>query len=74
MLTSRLTADMEQRLNVLAATTQRPKSFYVREALERSLADMEDVYLAEAALERFKASDEKAVPLEKVLAEHGLGS
>ncbi len=72
MLTIRLSADMEQRLNVLAAATQRPKSFYVREALERSLDDIEDAYLAEAAYERFKAGGEKAVPLEEVMREHGL--
>ena len=72
MLTIRLPADMEQRLAVLAAATQRPKSFYVREALERSLADIEDAYLAEAAYERFKASGEQAMPLEEVLREHGL--
>jgi Predicted DNA-binding protein with an HTH domain len=72
MFTIRLPADMEERLNVLATTTQRPKSFYVREALERSLADIEDAYLAEAAYERFKVSGEKAIPLEEVMREHGL--
>lgn len=66
MLTIRLPAELETRLNILAATTKRPKSFYVREALERSLEDMEDIYLAEAALERFRASGEKAIPLEEL--------
>lgn len=66
MLTIRLPAELENRLNVLADTTKRPKSFYVREALERSLEDIEDVYLAEAALERFRASGEKAIPLEEL--------
>lgn len=70
MLTIRLPAELENRLNVLADTTKRPKSFYVREALERSLEDIEDVYLAEAALERFRASGEKAIPLEEL--EHRL--
>ncbi|MDL2207378.1 DUF6290 family protein [Desulfovibrio sp. OttesenSCG-928-M16] len=72
MLTIRLSADMEQRLNVLANATKRPKSFYVREALERSLEDIEDAYLAEAAYERFKSSGEPAIPLEDVMREHGL--
>jgi len=66
MLTIRLPAELENRLNVLADTTKRPKSFYVREALERSLEDIEDVYLAEAAVERFRASGEKAIPLEEL--------
>ncbi|KUG30002.1 relb/stbd replicon stabilization protein (antitoxin to rele/stbe) [hydrocarbon metagenome] len=73
MLTIRLPAELEARLNILADTTKRPKSFYVREALERSLADMEDVYLAEAALERFRASGEKAIALEEVERRLGLG-
>jgi len=73
MLTIRLPAELESRLAVLAETTKRPKSFYVREALERSLADMEDVYLAEAALERFRASGEKAVTLEEMERRLGLG-
>ena len=72
MFTIRLPADMEQRLNVLAEATQRPKSFYIREALERSLEDIEDAYLAESAYERFKGSGEKAIPLEEVMREHGL--
>ncbi|QLA15112.1 type II toxin-antitoxin system RelB family antitoxin [Desulfolutivibrio sulfoxidireducens] len=66
MLTIRLPAELETRLNILADTTKRPKSFYVREALERSLEDIEDVYLAEAALERFRASGEKGIPLEEL--------
>lgn len=73
MLTVRLPAEIEDRLNILADTTKRPKSFYVREALERSLSDMEDVYLAEAALERFRASGEKAVTLEEMERRLGLG-
>ena len=64
MLTIRLPAEMEARLTVLADATNRSKSFYVREALERSLEDIEDVYLAETALERFRASGEKTIPLE----------
>ena len=66
MLTIRLPADMEARLNILSEATNRPKSFYVREALERSLEDIEDVYLAESALERFRASGEEAVSLEEL--------
>jgi RHH-type rel operon transcriptional repressor/antitoxin RelB len=34
---------------------------------------MEDVYLAEAALERFRASGEKAVTLEEMERRLGLG-
>ncbi len=72
MLTIRLPEEMENRLNTLADVTKRPKSFYVREALERSLADMEDVYLADAAYERFLSSKEKSVPLAEVMQQYGL--
>lgn len=72
MLTIRLPDEMHSRLNFLADSTNRPKSFYVREALERSLEDIEDVYLTEAALERFRASGEKAISLEEVERRLGL--
>lgn len=74
MLSIRLPDEIEQRLNVLANATRRPKSFYVREALERSLEDIEDAYFAEAAYERFKTSGVKTIPLEQVMREYGLES
>ena len=55
MLSVRLSEDLERRLDHLAKATKRPKSFYVREALERSIADIEDAYLAEAAFEELGA-------------------
>lgn len=73
MLTIRLPEDMEARLNTLAKTTKRPKSFYVREALERSLEDIEDAYLADAAYERFLASGAKTTSLKKVMEKYGVG-
>lgn len=72
MITIRLSAEMESRLNFLASSTKRPKSFYVREALERSLEDIEDVYLADAAYERFLAGGKKASPLAEVEKRLGL--
>lgn len=66
MLSVRLPESLENRLNILAKATKRPKSFYVREALERSLEDIEDVYLAGAAYEEFLTSGEKAIPIEEV--------
>jgi RHH-type rel operon transcriptional repressor/antitoxin RelB len=47
MLTIQLPEEMEARLNVLADATNRPKSFYVREALERSLEDIDERILPE---------------------------
>jgi len=66
MLSVRLPKDLESRLTILAKATKRPKSFYVREALERSLEDIEDIYLAETAYESFLKSGEESVALKDV--------
>ena len=72
MLTVRLPSDIEDRLNNLSKTTNRPKSFYVREALERSIEDIEDIYLAEKRLEDIRAGKSKTVPLAEVMKRHGM--
>ncbi|MBU4230795.1 MAG: ribbon-helix-helix domain-containing protein [Proteobacteria bacterium] len=72
MLTVRLPDDIENRLNALSKTTNRPKSFYVREALERSIEDIEDIYLAEKRLEDIRAGKSKTVPLDEVLKRYGM--
>lgn len=51
MLGIRLDKETENRINQLSKTTKRPKSFYVREALNRYLDDMEDTYIALYRLE-----------------------
>lgn len=66
MFTIRLPKDLEARLTVLSEVTNRPKSFYVREALKRSLHDIEDAYMAERAYEAFIASGEAPIPLSDV--------
>ena len=47
MLAVRLPEIFEQRIEALAQQTGRTKSFYVREAIQDYLDDMEDYYLAE---------------------------
>ncbi|MCP3889746.1 MAG: ribbon-helix-helix protein, CopG family [Desulfobulbaceae bacterium] len=64
--------DISARLTALAKATKRTKSFFLREAIERSLEDLEDVYMAETAYEDFLKSGEKAIPLEKVEKDLGL--
>jgi len=66
MLTIRLSESTKQRLNKLAKETHRPKSFYVREAIERSLNEMEDIYLAQIRLESLRAGQSKTYTLEEV--------
>jgi len=66
MLTIRLSESTKQRLNKLAKETHRPKSFYVREAIERSLNEMEDIYLAQIRLESLRTGQSKTYTLEEV--------
>lgn len=47
MLSIRLPENLERRLTLLASITNKPKSFYVRQALENSLQSLEDKYLKE---------------------------
>lgn len=70
MLTIRLPENTERRLNSLASATKRSKSYYVREALERFLDDLEDAYPAETAYEKFLTSGQKAISIDEV--ERGL--
>jgi len=51
MLAVRVPDEMESRLEKLASLTGRPKSFYVREALQTHLDEIEDTYTALYRLE-----------------------
>lgn len=51
-LTVRLPEDIDKRLSVLAEQTGRPKSYYVRQAIEEFLEDQEDYLLAVQRLEK----------------------
>jgi RHH-type rel operon transcriptional repressor/antitoxin RelB len=55
----RLTPEIEERLNFLAAQTGRSKAFYLREIIERGLDDMEDYFLAADVLEHVRKGKEK---------------
>lgn len=58
----RLTPEIEERLNFLAAQTGRSKAFYLREIIERGLDEMEDCFLATDVLERARKGKEKIYP------------
>lgn len=73
-ITVTLPDELGQRLTALTKATQKPESFYVQKALERSLEDIGDACLAEIAYEQFKAGGEKAIPLEEVMREYGMES
>jgi RHH-type rel operon transcriptional repressor/antitoxin RelB len=72
MLAIRLPLAVEQRLDKLARSTGRTKTFYVREAILQHLEDLEDLYLAEAALERIRTGEDRTIPLKDVIKRHGL--
>ena len=65
MVAVRLPQEREKRLNDLSRKTGRTKSFYIHQALEEHLEEMEDVYLAE---ERFRTLD-KTVSLDELMSE-----
>jgi len=67
-LTVRVEDEIAQRLEILASETNRSKSFYVREAILSSLDDLEDVHLADQAMERIRKGEEKTYSLEEVEA------
>lgn len=55
MIAIRLPKEIELRLNTLATSTGRTKSYYVREALLKHLADIENIYMAEKRQQKIRA-------------------
>ena len=47
MLAVRIPKEIEDRLDSLSKKTGRTKSFYIRQALDEYLEELEDIYLAE---------------------------
>jgi RHH-type transcriptional regulator, rel operon repressor / antitoxin RelB len=72
LLAIRLPQSIEKRLEKLAQRTGRTKSFYAREAILQHLEDLEDLYLAERALERLRSGEDDAIPLKEVMKRHGV--
>ena len=68
MLSVRLQDDFEERLKNLSEKTNRTKAFYVKELFFRHFEELEDIYLAETALEEFKKSGKKAISLDAMRA------
>jgi RHH-type rel operon transcriptional repressor/antitoxin RelB len=72
LLTIRLPDDLQTRLDTLAQSTGRTKSFYVREAIDRYLEDMEDVYMADSVLQRIRSGKERTYTQDEVGKRLGL--
>ena len=69
MLALRLPPEIEERLQAMADKSGRSKSYYAREAILYYLEDLEDAYLGQERLARFRASGEPATSLDEVMAE-----
>ena len=72
MLAIRLPAAIEKRLERLAKRTGRTKTFYAREAILEHLDDLEDLYLAEQAYDRYLKGEERTIPLKDVMKRYGM--
>ena len=68
----RLDPEIERRLNHLSAQTGRAKSYYLRELIENGLDDLEDFYLADAAMERVRKGQEAILEASEVRQSLGL--
>ena len=74
MLAIRLSKDIEERLERLARTTGRTKTYYARQAILEYLDDLEDYYLAEEVNARLKSGEESTVPLDELMKRYGMES
>jgi RHH-type rel operon transcriptional repressor/antitoxin RelB len=70
-LSIRLDAQLDARLERLARLTGRSKSFYVKQAIEDHLEDLEDLYLAQRIARRVAEGRERLIPLEELERELG---
>jgi RHH-type rel operon transcriptional repressor/antitoxin RelB len=71
-LSVRLTAEEEARLDALAARTGRSKTFYVRQAIEAHLDELEELYWADEAVREWEASGKESRPARQLWDELGV--
>jgi RHH-type rel operon transcriptional repressor/antitoxin RelB len=68
----RLDDELDARLERLARLTGRSKSFYVKQALEEQIQDLEDLYLARRVSKRVAEGRERLIPLGELERELGV--
>jgi RHH-type transcriptional regulator, rel operon repressor / antitoxin RelB len=61
----RLADETLERLDAIAAKTGRTKAYYIREAIETHLEDLEDFYLAERAMKQIASGESKVISSEE---------
>jgi len=59
MTSIRLSSELEKRLDYLASSTGRTKSYYLRKIIQSGISEMEDYYLASDVLERIRKGKER---------------
>lgn len=72
VLAVRLPEELQSRLETLSQRTGRPKSFYIRQALEEHLDELEEAYWADEAIKEWQADGGKSRPLADLKDELGL--
>jgi RHH-type rel operon transcriptional repressor/antitoxin RelB len=68
----RLPDDVSARLQRLAQRTGRSKTFYMIEAIQEHIDDLEDLYLAERELDAVRSGHSKTTPLSDVMRRYGM--
>jgi len=71
MINFRADDELDARLTRLAHLTGRTKTFYVRQALERQMDDLEDIFLADKVMTRVQSGEEKTHTIDEL--ERALG-
>jgi len=74
MLAIRLPLDIETRLENLAKSTGRTKTYYAREAILEYIGDLEDVYMAQQQMEDIRSGKTKTIPFDEILKNYDLAN
>jgi RHH-type transcriptional regulator, rel operon repressor / antitoxin RelB len=72
MIGIRIPKSVGERLENLAKSTGRSKTYYIREAIMTHIDDLEDIYMAEQVLERVRRGEETVSSLDEVEKRLGL--
>lgn len=64
--------DVSTRLQELEQLTGRSKTFYMIEAIQDHLDDLEDLYIAEQRLNDILAGKSQSIPIEEVMKRYGM--
>ena len=68
----RLDSEISERLNILSELTGRSKSYYIKEAVEQRLDEMELIYLAQSRSENLRSGKSHTISWEELKKRNGL--